>query len=343
MDQAIEQPTKTDKPEKAPWYERIGFVSKFIEKSKGWKVPLTGGVSLYHVGLLFLNEVQKSDLTLNAASITYNVFLAIFPTFIFFFTLVPFFPIEGATDEIMYAIRTLMPTNAFLSITDTLQDILDNQRGGLLTVGFISALYFASNGVSTILTVFNKFSKDAFWRKKLLAVGLTLGIGLVVIIAVALIILSSGGLNWVLKFFHVYKYISTSTLRIFKWSIMIFTIFVIVMTLFYFGARKRTGLRHILPGAILATVLIILVSVGYGYYVNNFGNYNKAYGSLGALVITLLWLNYNATVLIIGHEFNQSIAYAKLFEEKAEEKGTEAAVQVVKETIKKEAKLETKV
>lgn len=278
------------------------------------KLPLFEGLSLYDVLSFFFRGVIEGRVTNRAGSVAYSFFIALFPGIIFLFTLIPYFNVDTLQQEIFNMLYRVMPPDTFDAAQSTIQDVLENKRGGLLSFGFILALLFATNGVNSLISNFNhsahQLETRSFWKQQLVAIALTFVITILFLVAVILIIFSSTVLNEVLAFMRL-DTISPFIVESVRFALMLLVVMLTITLLYNYGPAKRREWRFISPGALLATLLIILSSVGFSFYVSNFSQYNKLYGSIGTLLVILLWIYINALVLILGFELNASIATAK--------------------------------
>ena len=206
-----------------------------------------------------------------------------------------------------------MPINAYLTLRSTIQDIASNQNGNLLSLGFVLALFFATNGILAIIEDFNKsekvFESRSFVRQRLVALALTLIISFLLVIATVLVIGGNFALSFLEQNYIIKDQSLLAALWTSKWLIIIFMAFAAISVLYYFGPSGYVyrRWRFLLPGAVLATVLFVATSVGFSYYVNNFGQYNKLYGSIGTIMVIMLWIYFNITVILVGFELNASL------------------------------------
>jgi membrane protein len=200
-----------------------------------------------------------------------------------------------------------LPSSAFETIESTLRDILLNRRGGLLSFGFLSALYFASNGTKSLLKAFQPSYKVKFWKRILVANFLTLLMAILVIIT---LIITVGG-SILLSYLNNINFFKSDWVFFLIVGFRYFMILALSITaisiLYYAGAARGERFRLYSPGAFLATFFIAVTSVGFGYYVEHFGRYNSVYGSLGTIIILLIWFYMNSMVLLAGFDFNQSV------------------------------------
>lgn len=289
--------------------ERVAQQTRKIE------LPLFDGLSLYDVSIFFFRGIIQGSITSRASSIAFSFFLALFPGIIFFFTLIPFFPVESLETEIFNVFQRVFPPDTFDAVKTTIQDVMHNKRQGLLSVGFILAMLFSTNGISAIITNFNqtihKIEERSFLQQLLVSLGLTIVIAINFIIGIIVIIFSSDVLNGVLDFFGL-EAISSFAVEVVRSVLLIFVVFIGIVLVYNFAPSGKRKWRFFSPGAILATVLILLSSYLFSFYVANFNQYNTLYGSIGTLMVIMLWIYINALVLIIGFELNASIAELKI-------------------------------
>lgn len=286
-------------------------VSLAVEKSKHITLPGFEGVPLYDVITHFLTAITKGAIPMRASAVSFNFFLAIFPSVIFIFTLIPYIPIENFQERLLSLLKEIMPHNAYEATKETIFDIVTNQRGGLLSVGFISALYFSTNGFNSLITTFNATYHDMETRspfqQRLVSIYLVIISTLLITIAIALMIFSEIALNIIFKKEQLVYYL----VMLGRWIILFGLFYSMISFTYFLGPSKKSRRRFASPGSMLATVLSVLTSVAFTYYVNNFGQYNKLYGSIGTLIVILLWIYLNSLVILAGFDLNASIRQAK--------------------------------
>ncbi|MCC5917387.1 MAG: YihY/virulence factor BrkB family protein [Cryomorphaceae bacterium] len=294
------------------------WILRFIRLSKYITIPFFQGQSLYDVGRFFWYGVIEGNVTSRAASIAFSFFLALFPSLIFIFSLIPYVPIEGFQEELFELLQDIMPPNSYEAAESTIEDIITNRRGGLLSFGFFMGLIFGANGFNALMTNFNttvhNLGDRSFWRQEMVAIFITLILALLILVGVTMIIFTESFSQWLVDQNFIPEAIR-GVIQIGRWVMMLFIVYISIAILYYFGPANRELWKFFSPGSIIATVLIILASAGFSYYVDNFSQYNKLYGSIGTLLVILLWIYLNSIVLIIGFEFNASIAQAKLRKE----------------------------
>ena len=289
-------------------------MNKLIEVVKKIKPLGFTGLSLYDVSIFFIKGLQEGAITTRASSLAFNFFLAFFPSIIVFFTLIPYIPIDGFQQTLMEIISNILPPSTNSATFSTLEDIINNQRGGLLSIGFILALYFSTNGMSSLIQAFNSSyhirENESIIKHQMLSILLTIVISALVFLTIILIIFGKASIIYMID----YQLINENKLVLLnaaKWVILIFMLFLGITTIFNLGPAIKSQIKIFSPGAILATLFIILTSIVFSYYIDNFSQYNKIYGSIGTLIIILLWIYFNAIFLLIGFELNASIFNAK--------------------------------
>ena len=289
-------------------------MNKLIEVVKKIKPLGFTGLSLYDVSIFFIKGLQEGAITTRASSLAFNFFLAFFPSIIVFFTLIPYIPIDGFQQTLMEIISNILPPSTNSATFSTLEDIINNQRCGLLSIGFILALYFSTNGMSSLIQAFNSSyhirENESIIKHQMLSIFLTIVISALVFLTIILIIFGKAVIVYMID----YQLINENKLILLntaKWVILIFMLFLGITTIFNLGPAIKSQIKIFSPGAILATLFIILTSIVFSYYIDNFSQYNKIYGSIGTLIIILLWIYFNAIFLLIGFELNASIFNAK--------------------------------
>lgn len=285
---------------------------------------------MYDVMHFFLKEIRKETLTTRANAIAFSFFLSLFPSIILLFTLLAYMPISAETNLwLTNTIRGVMPGNAGDMMLGIIDDILRKPRTGLLSFSILLTIFFASNGMMAMMKGFEKGKHPAFRQrtpiiKRAIAIQLTFMMfglmgssGILVILGNTLIRLADTWLN--------FDFITKYLLYIMRWLIVI-TIFYSGMWIIYrFGANIRRRYRAYAPGAVLATIVSMITSLIFSFYVDNFGTYNKVYGSIGTIIVLMLWLQLNAMIILVGFELNASIAIHQAHRAEALRQGDESS------------------
>lgn len=289
----------------------LRFVLKLRQISKNIKPIGFFGLSLWDVGYQFYKGVSQGAIGIRSSAIAFKFFLAIFPAIIFFFTLIPYIPIENFQENLMMLIGTIVPKASFSMIESTIHDIITNKRGSLLSFGVLGSLYFSTSGLATMIIAFNEtintFEKRSWIAVRITSIILALTIFVFATVAIVLITTSETVLGYLVSHNILQVGFTYYALIVGKWLIVISFFYFAIAMIYYLAPAKKSGFRFFSPGATLATLLGLLLTVGFSYYINNFSSYNKLYGSIGTLIIVLVWLRLNASIILIGFELNTSI------------------------------------
>ncbi len=294
-------------------------VMKALALSKVIVLPGFDKLPIYYVAKFFIMGIQKGLLATKASSMAFKFFLALFPTIIFLLTLIPHIPIENFEAELLSILKDLLPQSGYEFTKDTIVSLVTNAQDGLLSFGFIFAVYLATNGIDGMLDAFKesyntKINRNVF-KQRLLSISLLFILTILVIIAIASILITEYLVNFILS-----KGAFEATLILIgKWIIMAALCFFAISFIYYLGGDRSLRWRFFSAGSTLATLMVLIVSFAFGYYVDNFANYNKVYGSIGTIIVVMLWIYFNSFVLLVGFELNASIQKAGSIE-KAEEK-----------------------
>lgn len=294
---------------------RLKFYADFIEWTKGCILPGFSPLPLYTIAAFFFKEIKKDELLKKASSLAYSFMLAIFPGIIFLFTLIPFIPIRGFQDQLLNLIALVLPQNAYKAFESTLNDIVKNQNTGLLSFGFFSAIFFATNGITNLMNAFNKSSlitETRSWiKKRLIAVVLTSVISFSIIVCISAMATSELLLKYLKNEYHLKDSLLVYAIKFTRWALLGVLYFINISILYRYGPANTKKWKLFSAGAWLATILAFLTIWGFSFYINNFGAYNKVYGSIGTLIVVMIWLHLNSLILLIGFELNASVELSK--------------------------------
>ncbi len=294
---------------------RFKLYRGFVARTKIFILPGFYPLSLFDVLAFFLNEVQQQRLLNRASSLAFNFMLAFFPATIFLFTLIPYIPIKNFQAELLYITETILPKNAYNAFQATLVDIVVRQNGKLLSLGFVSALYFATNGVTNLMQAFNRSSliveKRSWWKRRGIALTLTVVISIMLLISLTIMTGGEAVITFLRNHIFTKRHFWIYIIMISRWLIVSAIFFTTISILYKYGPANKQKWNFFNTGSVMATILAVLTSAGFSYYVNHFSSYNKVYGSIGTLIILMLWLNLNSLILLIGFELNASIDYSR--------------------------------
>ena len=273
------------------------------------------GVSLYDIVEVFLEKLRNDEIITRANGVAFNFTLAIFPAIIFVFTLIPYIQISELPDlnlEIMKFLREVMPASMYDTAASTIEDIISKRRGGLLSFGFIFSLFLATQGMMALMKAFNKCYRTvesrSFIKARLIATSLTFMLALVLFSAIILLIVGQQVIDFVveLEWLLIDDYVFYLVLGL--RFIVLFLIFLIaISSIYYLAPAVHDRWEFFSAGSLTATLLSLAVTFGFSFYINNFGAYNKFYGSIGVLIALMVWLSFLSIIILIGFEINASI------------------------------------
>lgn len=282
-----------------------------IVASKRIVLPGFEGLSLYLVTKFFFKGLRNGALNMRATSLSFSFFLALFPTVIFLFTLIPYIPIQDFNAYLFGLMQKIMPAAAFEATESTITDILSNKKGGLLSLGFFTALYFSTNGFNAMINAFNETYHEIETRKplqqRLVSFYMLFLTVILLSVSITILIYSEFGFKHIQLNNKALFYV----INIFKWLIVGGMCYAIISFNYFIGPKRKKGWRFFSAGSMFATVFIIIATMGFAYYVNNFGNYNKLYGSIGTLIVIMMMIYINSLILLLGFDLNVSIHSAK--------------------------------
>lgn len=275
------------------------------------RVPLT------KVLKLLIREIRSPIMILRAKAIAYSFFLAIFPSIVFLFSMISFIPIDNLADNILGYLTKMSPNKQMVEMFKPIvHEVLTRPKAGVLSIGFLLIIFFMKNGVVTMMQSFNIHfeirSGKLFLKNQILSIIITIIILFLFVFTIILLVLGKEIMTSIFHFFDYDGKFLVLLIDFLRYTISITLNFIVISILYYLGPIHRPSKFKIFtPGSIAATTMIVLVSLFFSYYINNFGNYNKVYGSLGVLILTLIWLYWNSLAILIGFELNRSIDLLK--------------------------------
>lgn len=288
------------------WYSKI---IKFLTDTKINKRQ----TSLYRAIVVFLDSLNE-DIFNKAAGVAFSFTLAIFPTIIFIFTLIPYIhavipDIDG--DSIMNFISSIMPDDMYKAAVGTIDDIVHNKREGLLSFGAFFALILATNGMHGLMTAFNSIYKTierrTYLKTRLIATLLTLMMASVLFFSIFLLVVGRAALSHLsVSGFITEEYIFNLIL-IFKYLLIAISFFLSISMINYFAPAIHDRWTFFSAGTVFSAISCLIVSYGFSFYINHFATYNKFYGSIGMLIALMVWLYLLSIILLVGFEYNASV------------------------------------
>ena len=299
-------------------------VNWLIRQSQKIRLPGFQGIPLYDVLKFFFQQIRKVGITERANAISFNCVMAIPPIIIFLCTLIPYLPISNEFIRQLHGlIRDVIPGEKNNSaIIKFIDDIIKKPKNDLLSLGFLLALFYSSNAVLGIMRAFDKnylgFKKRKMINRRVTALQLTSVLFVLMFASLLVLIMQSS----VLKLFGLKNVMVRQIIGYARWVVIVLLFFGSVSFIYRYAPFVHKRWKLINPGCILATTLMLLFTVFFSYWVNNFSNYNKLYGSISTILILMLLIYFNSLVLLIGFELNVSITHIKHEADERNKSGT---------------------
>jgi membrane protein len=289
----------------------VGFV---LSKSKHWYLPGFEGVPLYDVIRFFYRQIKTHGLFERASAISYNMIMAIPPSLLFIFTLIPNLPFlsrKNIQAQLHTLIYDIIPSPVYnKEVISFVDSFIFDARIGLLSFSLLFSLFFASSAMMGLMRSFNKkylgFQQRKGIQQRWMAIKLTILLFSLLLVYLILLISQGALLKLVVKDSGWREVISYS-----RWVFIVMLIFYAIAFIFKYAPSVQKRWKLSSPGTILATFLSILATVGFSAFVNNFGRYNLLYGSIGTIMMLMALIYINALALLIGFELNVSIKSLK--------------------------------
>lgn len=285
---------------------------KFLtEKSKKIILPRFEGVPLYDVIMFFKEQVRRVGLTERASAVSYNFIMSIPPSCLFLFSLIPQLPFvrkRSVQWQVRGIIRDMIPAKEHNEgIIKFVDSFFGDGHIALLSFGFVLLIFFASNGMMGLMRSFNKnyigFEKRTGLHTRWVAIKLTFIIMGLILSCLLLLIMQGAVLEWL----GIRSDFVRSFIRTVRWAFIVALIFYAIAFIYKYAPAVQKRWKLVSPGAILATSLSILTTLGFSIFVENFGKYNALYGSIGTIIVLMIIIYINSLVLLIGYELNVSI------------------------------------
>ncbi|WP_103865163.1 YihY/virulence factor BrkB family protein [Aquimarina sp. I32.4] len=288
---------------------KIPVINVLVKVGKKIILPGFVGLSIYDLIEIYAIGIVKGTFSARASAISWSFFLSLFPFLLFLLNLIPYVPIDQFEENFFEFVNGALPKQSSEFFSEIFKDIASNPRGGLLSTVFVLSILFMTNGVNAVFSGF-EYSYHVtlnrnFVRQYLVALGVS------IIVASLLLITVIGTLyfSYLVDNLNRMGVVDDTVfwLTIGKYALFVFMIFVTIATLFYFGTSEGRQNKFFSPGAFMTTLLIIVTTYLFGVYIDNFSNYNKLYGSIGAMLILMLYIWLNANLVLLGFELNASL------------------------------------
>lgn len=273
-------------------------------------------ISYYNVYKIFIKKLAEDEIFERSLAVAFSFTIATFPLIIFLFTLIPYINSlipEIDSTKILFFLEQVMPQNMYNIAENTILDLVETKRGGLLSFGVIFSLILSSNGFNTLIKTFNSCHKirenRSFIETRLIAIILTLVFFMVILIAIVLSTLGDYLINIILNY-NLFDNVEYYTIMLIKILILFISFYLGISSIFYFAPVIHNRWTFISSGSIISAIGCVLISLAFAFYINNFPTYNKLYGSLGILIVYMGWVYVVSSIILVGFEWNTSIDIA---------------------------------
>jgi membrane protein len=270
------------------------------------------GVSLKQFLLDLNQEISDDNVYNGAAALGYYLTLAIFPAMILLMTIIPYLPIQDVDKAIMDLLGQALPEEAYGMVSGVVTEVTSDRRGGLLSFSLLGTIWAASTGMYAIMQQLNVTydvkEERSFVRARAIAILLSLMFGLLVIGAFSLIVLGGIIEDWLGSRFG-FGDVLIMFFAVFRWIVIVLALLLGFAMIYRFAPNVEQKFSFITPGSVLGVVLLIIVSLGFAIYTSNFADYSATYGSIGAVIILMLWLYIAGLVILVGSEINALIEH----------------------------------
>jgi membrane protein len=274
------------------------------------RVPLTWPQILKQT---FNEAFFKDNVLAMAAQLAYYFFFALFPALLVVIAIASYFPVERLIDEMFVVLGGVIPPEAMSIITEQIQKISNGEQGGLLTIGMLTALWSSSAAMTAISDTVNRAygveERRPWWKVRLIAIGLTVGLSVFILISFALVLVGPTLAEQLANRLYLGP-VFEWTWKIVQWPVVFALVATAVGLVYYFAPDVEQEWFWLTPGSVMATVVWLALSLGFKFYVAKVGAYTETYGAIGAVMVLMLWFYLSGLVLLIGAEMNAEIEHA---------------------------------
>ncbi|MFN8310981.1 MAG: YihY/virulence factor BrkB family protein [Chitinophagales bacterium] len=306
-------------------WQKIVKENPHLEKWDQWlctfTLPGLDGVAVYDVLKFFNEEIKKNSLAVRSKSIAFSFFLSLFPALLFIIGLIPYFLALFSSQDINSYLRGLVKSispsaDVFQFLWNFIGPVISDvskKRPSLLTGTFLLTLFLMTNGVVAMMSSFDKayhnYKKRTGLQTRMVALKISLLLSVMFILSMVLVVMGEDFLNWVFKLLHIQNMYTRALFVFIRYISIILLFFFSISLVYYYGPAHTKKYRFISAGATITTVLSIITSLGFSYYLSHWGRFGKLYGPIGTIMIIMIWLQINAFVLLVGYEINAAIYY----------------------------------
>jgi membrane protein len=276
---------------------------------RAFRVPLTWTDLITRT----IDEVMADNVFNLAAQLAYYFFLALFPALLVLLAIISFFPVHDLMNTIMATLGRIAPPEVLQIVRDQIEKIASGNKGGLLTIGVLGAIWSSSSAITAIVGALNEAydiqEGRPWWKVRLIAIGLTVAMAIFIVVATALVLVGPTAAETVAGWFHLGP-VFEWTWKILQWPVVFALVSLGIAIVYYFAPDAVQRFIWITPGSVLAAALWLLISIGFKFYVANFTSYNATYGAIGGVIVLMLWFYVSSLAILVGAELNAEIEHA---------------------------------
>lgn len=275
-----------------------------------WK---RGGLSWTELGRRLWKEIEDDEVLGRGAQLAYYFLLAVFPMLLFLTALLGLFPVNTSTSALLQYAEEILPADALGILQRYLDNVVQGSGTEILSLGILGALWVSSSGITAMIdalnVAYNATETRPFWKVRLTGIVLTIGLAGFVILSAVLVVYGDKLAEWASNLFGFGTFF-VMTWKLLQWPLAFIFMVLAIGIIYYVCPNVEQHWRWVTPGAVVAVILWLCLSLVFKLYVTNFGNYNAAYGSIGGVIVLMLWLYLSGTVILLGGEINAEIEAA---------------------------------
>lgn len=288
-------------------------LKRIAERCTTIRFPGASGLSIYEVASLYVKGISKGSLNIRATSIAFHFMLALGPAVIFLLGLIPYIPLDNFKVDLVDVLDNMIPENSYIMLEGLLHEIF-NKHHGLQIFGFLVTLFFIQKGLNGIIESFNAtyhtVGTRSWIERRKVSLVLFFIFFILVTCSALLLFFSNMGIKYLQATGVIKVQATVFFLLTGKWIVVWTLTFMAISFLYYLAPARKTQWKLFTPGSVFATLLSIITSMVFSYFVNHFAPFDRFYGSIGTLIAIMLWMNFNAIALLAGFELNASIRNA---------------------------------
>ena len=284
-------------------YNREHVPASLTSPSPRWNPWKLGGLGWKDFAQRLWQESQKDEILGRAAQLAYYFLLALFPALLFLTALIGLFPLKETLPELMLYLQTVLPADALSLLERYLDSVVKGSSGDILSLGLLGALWASSSGVTAIMeslnVVYGAEETRPYWKVRIIATLLTIGLAGFIIVSTTLILYGERIGEWIANFVGL-GWLFVIAWNVLQWPASISLMLFALAVIYYICPDVDHDWRWVTPGSVCAVSMWLVVSLGFKLYVENFGNYNAAYGSIAGVIVLMLWLYLTGVVMLLG-------------------------------------------